>query len=62
MAHSVSALVRDALEERLRTLREKMLFVEFREAAQDTDFISDIDDTMKAFKEADSETARMIRQ
>jgi Arc/MetJ-type ribon-helix-helix transcriptional regulator len=61
LAHSVSALVRDALEEKLRILREEMLRAEFKAAAQDPEFMSDLDDSMSDFEEADRETARMIR-
>lgn len=61
-AHSISAIVREALEHKLRAIREEMLAAEFEEASKDPDFISDINNTMTGFEHVDSETARMIKQ
>lgn len=60
LANSASALVREALELRLRELWEEQLRQEFATAARDPAFLADIDDTMAAFHSADAETARMI--
>lgn len=59
-AHSISAFVREALERRLREIREERIVAEFEEAAGDPEFISDLSDTMAAFEQTDTETARMI--
>jgi hypothetical protein len=60
-AVSISAIVREALEHRLRLLREDMLSAEFEAAAKDPEFMSDIESTMHAFERSDEETARMIK-
>ncbi|MBI2267785.1 MAG: hypothetical protein HYU64_21895 [Armatimonadetes bacterium] len=59
LAHSASALVREALEERLKILREEGLRREFEEAARDPDFMSDIKQTMADFERTDAETLRL---
>ncbi len=61
-AHSISAIVREALEQKLCAIREDMLSAEFEEAARDPDFTSDINTTMTAFERVDSESAGMIKQ
>lgn len=62
LADSASALVRDALERRLKELREEQLRREFVAAARDPAFMADLDETMAAFHSADAETARMSRE
>ena len=59
-AESASAFVRDALEARLRTLREERLRLEFEAAAQDPDFLQDIEAIEREFGHADGESAEMI--
>lgn len=60
LANSVSSLVREAIESKVRELREELLKKEFEEAARDPYFMKDIDQTMNLFHSADGETARMI--
>lgn len=49
LAESASALVREAVEERVRQLREEELAREFREAARDPLFLADLEETEEAF-------------
>ncbi|MBV8063423.1 MAG: hypothetical protein JOY51_07505 [Nevskia sp.] len=60
LADSASSLVREALEARLRLLREEQLRREFAAAARDPDFLADIDESMAAFRHIDAETARRL--
>lgn len=60
LAASASALVRDALERRLKDLRDEQLRREFVAAARDPAFLADLDESMVAFHSADAETARLI--
>lgn len=60
MAHSVSSLVREALERRLRELKKEYLRRQFEAAARDSAFLNEIKETMQVFEAADRETARMI--
>ncbi|MGV8122348.1 MAG: hypothetical protein AB2L14_21520 [Candidatus Xenobiia bacterium LiM19] len=59
---SISALVREALEKRLRELKDEQLRLEFSEAARDKDFLQDLEEMMGLYEEADIETARLIKQ
>lgn len=60
MFRSQNVLVREALEKELRHARAQRLRREFQEAAQDPMFLRDLKETEKAFKTADTETARMM--
>jgi Arc/MetJ-type ribon-helix-helix transcriptional regulator len=60
VAPSQSAFVADAVEKEIYAWRKAQLREEFRQAAVDPDFLQDIDETMRDFATADSETARMI--
>jgi Arc/MetJ-type ribon-helix-helix transcriptional regulator len=57
---SQNSMVREALTRELRRIREKRLYDEFVEAANDPLFMQDLEQTQQAFAGADSETARMI--
>lgn len=57
---SQSALVVQALQKEIRERRVARLREEFRQAAADPDFLRDVEETMRDFAAADSETARMI--
>lgn len=59
-ARSVSALVRDALEQKLLELREAELDRCYAEAVCDPAFMADLGRAQEAFWFADHETARMI--
>lgn len=59
-ARSQNALVEEALIGFLQELRRERLRQEFEEASHDAMFLRDINETMKAFRHADSETAEMI--
>lgn len=60
LAPSVSALVRDALERKVREIHEDHLRKEFEAAARDPSFMRDLEGTMHRFQSADGESARMI--
>jgi len=60
LAESASALVRDSLEARLRELREEQLTRHFLDAAQDPEFMADLEASMADFTATDAETARLI--
>ena len=61
MATSQNAFVVQALQKEIRARRAAArLREEFRQAAADPDFLRDIEETMRDFAAADSETARMI--
>ncbi|MEW6283408.1 MAG: hypothetical protein AB1758_32665 [Candidatus Eremiobacterota bacterium] len=55
MAESVSALVRDSVESRLRQLREELLAEEFRQAADDPLFMADLEECTRDFSAVDGE-------
>ena len=57
---SQNELVREALRKELKRVRDERLYREMLEAAQDPEFIRDVEETMEAFKWVDSETARML--
>ena len=52
-APSYSAFVEDALNEAVRDARERALARAFSEAADDPDFLTDVEDTMRAFRQVD---------
>ena len=54
-APSYSAFVERALEEGVRRAREERLAEAFREAASDPAFLEDVEETMRDFREADTE-------
>ena len=56
-APSYSAFVERALNEEVRRAREQTLAAAFAEAATDPAFLNDVDETMKAFRHADDESA-----
>jgi len=60
LVSSQSALVVQALQKEIRERRVARLREEFRQAAADPDFLRDVEETMRDFAAADSETARMI--
>lgn len=55
VADSLSALVRESLELRAKTLREELLQSQFEEAARDPLFMADLHDCMQAFDEIATE-------
>jgi Arc/MetJ-type ribon-helix-helix transcriptional regulator len=57
-AESASAFVASALTEALRVARERRLAEEFREAASDPAFLSDLAEVEKDFQAADAEAGR----
>lgn len=57
---SANALVREAIERYVAELEKEAFAKEMAEAANDPDFIRDIEDVEKDFAYADAETARMI--
>lgn len=59
-AESASAFVRDALETRLRAVREERLGLEFEAAARDPDFLADIEHADLEFRHADEEVSELI--
>jgi len=54
-APSYSAFVEEALTEKVRKAREEALASAFGEAAADPAFLSDVDETMEAFRRVDAE-------
>jgi len=52
-APSYSAFVAQAIRERLNEVRERQLREAFSEAAADSLFLEDLEDTMEAFSEVD---------
>ncbi len=56
-APSYSAFVEEALTEKVRKAREAALAAAFEEAAADPVFLSDVDETMEAFRHIDVESA-----
>ena len=59
-APSYSAFVEDALNRAVHEAREKRLAQEFADAAEDPDFLGDIEDIETDFRAADGESARKI--
>ena len=57
-APSYSAFVEEALTEGVRKAREESLALAFSDAATDPDFLSDVDETMHAFRHVDGEPVR----
>ncbi|MBE0558337.1 MAG: hypothetical protein IH628_13990 [Proteobacteria bacterium] len=57
---SEADLVAEALRRELRRIRDEELAQEFEEAGRDPAFLRDIEDTMEAFRQADTEAARML--
>jgi hypothetical protein len=55
-APSYSAFVEEALNEAVRDARERALARAFSEAADDPDFLTDVEDTMRAFRHVDRES------
>jgi Arc/MetJ-type ribon-helix-helix transcriptional regulator len=55
-APSYSAFVEEALREGVRNARERALARAFSEAAEDPSFLTDVDETMRAFRHVDRET------
>jgi len=55
-APSYSAFVEDALREGVRKAREQALAQAFSDAANDPDFLADVEETMQAFRHIDDET------
>ena len=55
-APSYSAFVEEALNEAVRDARERVLARAFSEAADDPDFLTDVEDTMRAFRHVDRES------
>lgn len=49
LAESASALVREAVEDRVRRLREEELAREFQDAVRDPLFLADLQETEEAF-------------
>ncbi|MBI3929839.1 MAG: hypothetical protein HY319_30150 [Armatimonadetes bacterium] len=60
LAESASGLVREAISRYLLHLENEQAFRDMEEAARDPLFLADLDETMRAFEQADAETARMI--
>jgi Arc/MetJ-type ribon-helix-helix transcriptional regulator len=54
-APSYSAFVERALEEGVRRAREERLAEAFRQAGSDPAFLEDVEETMRDFREADTE-------
>jgi len=54
-APSYSAFVEEALREGVRRAREQALARAFSEAAEDPSFLTDVDETMRAFRHVDHE-------
>jgi len=54
-APSYSAFVEEALREGVRSARERALARAFSDAAEDPRFLTDIDETMRAFRHIDLE-------
>ena len=54
-APSHSAFVEEALREGVRRAREETLARAFSEAAEDPSFLTDVDETMRAFRHVDRE-------
>jgi len=59
-APSYSAFVEGALRRAVNEEKERQLAAEFAEAAEDGDFLSDIEDVESDFVGADTESARKI--
>ncbi|HHY38750.1 MAG TPA: hypothetical protein GX507_07490 [Clostridia bacterium] len=57
---SVNSAVRQALEKYVAELERKDFRKAMAEAAQDPEFLRDLDDIQAAFDRADAETARMM--
>lgn len=55
-APSYSAFVEEALREGVRNARERALARAFSDAAEDPGFLTDVDETMRAFRHVDRET------
>ena len=53
-APSYSAFVEEALTEKVRAAREEALAAAFGQAAADPAFLTDVEDTMEAFKHIDN--------
>ncbi len=53
---SINEGVRLALEEYAKRLEKKLLYKQMKEASEDQMFMEDLEKTMKAFKEVDTET------
>ena len=60
-APSYSAFVERALRAAVKRERERLLAEEFQQAAQDGDFLADIDEIEQDFSAVDAESARLIR-
>lgn len=60
-AESMSSFVREGLESNLRRYREENIRREFERAAEDPDFMKDLNSTMSAYRTADAETASLIK-
>ncbi len=54
-APSYSAFVERALTEEVRRARERVLADAFADAAADSAFLEDVDETMRVFRQADEE-------
>jgi len=54
-APSYSAFVEEALTEKVRTAREEALAAAFGQAAADPAFLTDVEETMEAFRHIDNE-------
>jgi Arc/MetJ-type ribon-helix-helix transcriptional regulator len=54
-APSYSAFVEEALREGVRNARERALARAFSEAAEDPDFLTDVNETLRAFRHVDRE-------
>ncbi len=54
-APSYSAFVEEALKEGVRNARERALAQAFNEAGEDSSFLADVDETMRAFRHVDRE-------
>lgn len=55
-APSYSAFVEEALAEGVRRAREDALSRAFKDAAEDPDFMDDVDETMQVFRSVDGES------
>lgn len=59
-AESSSSLVRESVARRIQEIREAELHRQFLDAAQDPEFMADLNCVMQDFTALDAETARLI--